>query len=110
MNYVSQVASNKQHRREIFALASGGRLSFLLGSWTCLVEGYSLQATVTTHLLRGPKLFPNIHYSTSHKFYKIDFIYFNLYYLRIQSARKWLNLSLQDKETFIPKFRWLLLI
>lgn len=31
MNYVSQVASCRQHRRDICALASGGRLSFLHG-------------------------------------------------------------------------------
>lgn len=35
------------------------------------IRGYSLQATVTIHLLRGPKLFLNIHYSTSQKFYPI---------------------------------------
>lgn len=70
MNYVSQVASNKQHRWEISALAIGGRLSFLHG-FLDLSEGTASRLLLTIHLLRGPKLFLNIHYSTSQKFYPI---------------------------------------
>lgn len=69
MNYVSQVASCKQRRRDSCALASGGRLfsSWVSGS----TGGHNLKATVTSHLFTGPKLFADIHYSISHKFYLI---------------------------------------
>lgn len=35
------------------------------------IEGHNFKATVTIHLFTGPKLFPDIHYSRSHKFYLI---------------------------------------